>query len=77
MNYSRENSPLKRAIFKIFLNQNQKKLETLQNKEKCFFKNSLIYLLLTPNYTKHSNFLKILSKSLDPNVQYLFLQCKE
>jgi hypothetical protein len=43
--------------FPNFVHENHKKIETPQNKEKCFFQNSIPHLPIQ-NYMKHSNFEK-------------------
>ncbi len=49
-------------ILKFINTKVKKKIETPQNKEKSFSKNSLRYLLPIQNYMKHCQ----LKKSLDP-----------
>jgi hypothetical protein len=44
--------------FPNFSAQEPKKIKTPENKEKCLFYNSLIYLLPIQNYMKPSNFQK-------------------
>jgi hypothetical protein len=66
LTYCKGKNHLSESLFQIFLHQYRKKIETPENKENAFLKQSYISLLQTQNYIKSS---KMLSKSLAFTVQ--------
>ncbi len=57
--FKKKNSPLRRTIFQILQNKNQKRMETPQHKEKCLFlKQSSIFFADTNQHEALSTFKK-------------------